>query len=395
MAHVLDVLTQSRVRGIVSRIRTQGGVMARRFGFNIGGGNIEQVSGRNYTYDIYDNVRKVARGRMPGAPANAIAKNPVGNNRVTLGRVAEKVPLEYETLMNIRTIGENAGVADKRGVRYVEQQSKTLRQRHDNFREFVAGSLFRGGVYYFQISGESLIPLYGDADGTAPDATNFGVDLKIPAANKLIGSSFAAGMQMGTGADTITATWATVSNDIPTMIMNVNKGFQLGVGAPLAEITVDSTTWLAVLQNTYIRNLAGQNNAPFASYEVTQDKTEDGTPTGLRKAVIAALPGIVWHIYDGYIQVGPSDTDTLVIPDGYALFNIDLGMGNDGMSDWFKGIEGSEMVKDNVMAPAVEQYGFYPWIKEMDDPARFELHGLQNFGVELNTPKGFAIARVR
>lgn len=388
MAHVLDILTQSKVRGIVSRVRTQGGVMARKYGFGIGGGNVVKVTGRNYTYDIFDNVRMPARGSLPGAPANAIPKNPVGNNTVTVGRVREKLPLDYETLHNIRVIGEHAGVADVRGAKYVEKQAQYLRQRVDNHREFVTGSLFRGGIYYYTLSGTTLIPEYGQSDGTAPTGSLFGVDLKVPATHKLIGSSFAAGLQMGTGSNIITATWATASNDIPTMIWGIDAAFQQAVGAPLAEITTDNITWNAVLQNTFIRQLAGTSNAPYAKYEMTADKAPDGTPTALREGYIQGLPGIKWNIYDGGIEVGASNTFTRVVPAGYCLFSI-------APDNWLVGVEGSEYTKVNDLAPAVETFGFDTWMRELADPASFEMHVIDNFGLELNVPKALAIARVR
>ena len=58
-------------------------------------------------------------------------------------------------------------------------------------------------------------------------------------------------------------------------------------------------------------------------------------------------------------------------------------------------IEGSEIIKDNDLAPAVEREGFYSWLMEKADPARFEAHALQSVGLEISTPKGIAVARVQ
>jgi hypothetical protein len=121
-----------------------------------------------------------------------------------------------------------------------------------------------------------------------------------------------------------------------------------------------------------------------------KETTEDGTPTGMFMGSIKGLPWIKWFIYDGQIEVGLDNTLTRVLPDGYATFMIDPTMG-----DWLAGIEGSEIVKDNDLATAVERQGFYAWIMEKADPAVFIMHQLQNFGIELNVPKGIAVARVR
>ena len=392
MPGVIDILTPSRVRGIISRIKTPGSVMARHFGFDIDGKNTtpSPPGARTYTYDIFDNTRSVARGRLPGAPANAIAKNPVGNNTVTLARNAEKVEMDYETLNNIREIGKNAGVLDQRGQKYVDAQGKFLRQRMDNWREFVTGALFRGGIYHFIKDGSDLVPAYAASDGTAPSGSLFGVDLQVPSGNKLIGSSFAAGLQMSTGANIIDASWATASTDIPTHLLKISRAFQSLVGAPLTDVYLDSITWGYVLQNTYVRQLAGTSNNPYAQWDRENDKAPDGSLTGLMTGRIHGLTWLRFHIYDGSIETGTGNTSTMVLPDSYATFTIDKDQG-----DWLLGVEGSEIVKDSDVAPGVMRQGLYTWIMEKADAPRFELHGVQNFGLELNVPKGLATARVR
>jgi len=386
MPSALDVLTPSRVRGIISRIKTPGSVMARHFGFDIDGKNTTDAppGARTYTYDIFDNTRTVARGRLPGAAANAIAKNPVSNNTVTLARNAEKVIMDYNILDSIRALGENAGQLDKRGAKYVEAQAKFMRQRMDNWREFVTGSLFRGGVYYFVKDGEDLVPSYTSS------GSFFGVDLQIPSTNKLIGGSFAAGLQMGTGANIIDASWATASTDIPTHLLKISRAFQALVGAPLTDVYLDSVTWGYVLQNTLVRQLAGTSNSPYAKWDMENDKAPDGTLTGKMTGRIAGLSWITWHIYDGIIQTEVTPTNTQVLPDSYATFTIDKDAGG-----WLLGVEGSETIKDNDISPGVMRNGLYNWVMERADPARFEMHGIQNFGIELNTPSGIATARVR
>jgi hypothetical protein len=195
---------------------------------------------------------------------------------------------------------------------------------------------------------------------------------------------------METGSNLITATWADAATDIPSQLVAISAAFQGQVGAPLDRVYVDHKTWLNVLQNTYVRQLAGTTGSPFATYEMIKETTEDGTPTGMFMGSIKGLPWIKWFIYDGQIEVGLDNTLTRVLPDGYATFMIDPTMG-----DWLAGIEGSEIVKDNDLATAVERQGFYAWIMEKADPAVFIMHQLQNFGIELNVPKGIAVARVR
>lgn len=385
MASILDILTPSRVRDVISRIKTPGSVMARHFGFDIDGKNIMPApeGARIYTYDIYDNVRTSARGAFPNSPANQVANNVIGNNSVGIARSAEKIVMDYYTVSNIREIGKDAGVLDIRGQKYITKQAETLRQRADNFREFFTGSLFRGGVAYFIRDGQQLVPTY-DSSGAA-----FGIDLKIPATHKLIGASYADGLAMDGSNNCIDGVWSNTSTNIPAQLAKISRGFQYSVGCPLSDIYLDSLTWQNVLQNTYVRQLAGTSNQPYLNYTQEQDKSPDGSLTGLTTGQIPGMSWLRWHIYDGVIETGTSNTSTRVIPEGYATFTIDRNQGG-----WLLGVEGSEIVKDNNLAPPVMRRGLYSYMKEFSDPASFELHTLQNFTIELNVPKGIACARV-
>ena len=381
-----EILKPSFVTKIVSRIRTPGAVLSNFFGVNIGGRNVEQVKlpTPQYTYDIFDKTRKVARGRFRGAPAGSIAPNSVGNNTVTIGRFAQKLPMDYTTIASIRALGENAGVTDRMGKRYIEKQSEYANQHHSNLREFVIGSLLRGGVYYLHASGDDLIPSYTSSGAL------FTNDLLVPASNELIAGSFAAGLAMDTGSNTITATWATITNDIPLMLQRVSAGFERQVGEPLRYVVCNHTVWNNVISNTPVRQLAGTSSSPWASWDRDTLKAPDGTPLGVQVARIKGLDWIGWLITDHGLDIydGSSETFTKIVPDDYCLFTTDI-------SDWLMGIEGTEIVKQNDMAAPEEATGMFGWIMEKADPARFELHSVQNFALELNRPKALAVARVQ
>lgn len=386
---VLSILTPSVVTKIVSRIRTPGNVLSRFFGFEIGGANVTQTQGRTYTYDLYDNVRDVARGRMPGAPAGTTSANPIGSVQVTLARSAEKIPLTYEMVNQIRSIGENAGSHDVRGMKYIDRQAKTLRQRSENFREFAtAGCLFNGGIYGWYINGDDLVPTF------ARSGTYISVDHRIPSSNILTSAAtFAAGLQMETGANIIDASWATASTDIPLHLEKISAAFQGQVGQPLRYVWCDTITKMYILQNDKVRQLAGTSSSPFATYERYAMKNPDGTDAALDVFTLKGCPNYVFMAYAGQLRVATTNATTLantkLLPDGYCTFMIEPD------NSWFQMVEGSEIVKDNDIAPAVERTGHYAWMMEKADPARFELHNLQNIGLELNVPKGVAWARVR
>lgn len=385
---VLSILTPSVVTKIVSRIKTPGSVFSRFFGFNIGGPNVDTIWGRSYTYDLYDNVRSVARGRLPGAPSGTTSANPIGNVQVTLARSAEKLPLTYEKVNQIRRIGESAGTQDKMGQRYIDRQAMTMKMRAENFREFITcGALFNGGIYGFFQNGDDLVPTL-DRTGTY-----ISVDHKIPSSNILTGGSYADGLQMGTGSNIITGTWATSSTDIPYQLEGINIGFMAQVGAPLRYIFLDPLTKMYVLQNDKVRQLAGTSNTSFSSYEKMPLKNPDGSDSSLERFTLKGCPNYEFicsaHRLDVATTNGTTVSSTQMLKDSYATFMIEPD------KTWFQMIEGSEIVKDNDLAPATERSGFYAWMMEKADPARFEIHTVQNVGLEINTPKGLAWARVR
>jgi len=325
---------------------------------------------------------------MPGAPAGSTSANPIGNVQLTLARSAEKVPMLYDKVNQIRTIGENAGSRDIMGRNYIERQARTLRQRSENLREFItAGAILRGGHYGFYLNGDDLVPTFSTS-GTYID-----VDHRIPASNLLQGNVFAAGLAMETGANIIDASWATASTDIPLHLERINAAFMGQVGEGLSHVFVDAGTKMAILQNDKVRQLAGTSSSPFATYEKMKLKNPDGSDSSLEMFTLKGCPNYVFICYSGQLRVATTDATTLastkLLPDGYATFMIQPD------PTWFQMVEGSEIVKDNDLAPATERQGHYAWIMEKADPARFEMHNLQNLGVELNVPKGIAHARVR
>ena len=385
---VLSLLTPSVVTGIVSRIKTPGNVISRYFGFDIGGANVQQIWGNTYSYDLYDNVLDVARGRSPTAPAGTVAPNTIGRVNLTLARSSEKLPLTYSLVNQIRQLGENAGTKDRMGKTYIDRQARTLKQRSENFREFVTvGAVMRGGAYGFYLNGDDLVPTF-DTSGTYRQ-----IDHQIPASNKLQGSSFAAGLQMETGSNIIDASWATSSTDIPLQLENISLAFMGQVGTPLKLIFLDPITKMYVLQNDKVRQLAGTSNTPFATYERMAMKNPDGSDTDLEMFTLKGCPNYTFIAYGGKLRVAEGAATTLakvqVLPASYCTFMVAPD------PTWFQMVEGSEIVKDNDLAPPVERTGFYSWMLEKADPARFEIHTLQNIGLEINVPKGLAHARVR
>lgn len=368
MATINDLLPLSVVTGIVSRVYAPGNVLSRYFGMEIGGANVEQVSGRAYSFDLFDNTRTVAQGRAPGVgPAN-IPRNPIGKVNVTFPRSYEKLNLDYELLHNIRSIGKDAGVRDRMGMNYLEKQARFIKRRQNNFREVMVAGALRGS-FGITFSGDSWYPVLSGGDIT--------VDYQVPAGNKTQLDMLGAG-------SIVSASWATAGTDIPAHLDGISRGFQQLVGAPLALVVTSSEIWRYVLANTAVKAVAGTANAPYAEYELDPMVNEDGKKIGVQRGRIKALPWLDWLIYDGGLEVGSSDTYTRFYDGTTATFMIEPD------KSWFKMVEGSEPVKESPWSPAKEVFGMSSWVKEWDEPARVELHSIQNAVAELNIPKGIA-----
>jgi hypothetical protein len=372
MAVLQDVLAPSVVTGIVSRIFTPGDVLQRQFGFEIGGRGVKQVTGRAYSYDIFDNVRDIAEGRAPGVGPSTYAPNPVGKQNQTIPRSYEKMILpEYELLMNIRTLGKNAGVRDRMGAAYLDSQGVVVRRRQNNFREFQTAMFLSRGAFSFRFDGDRWIPVVSLGANQG-----FTIDFQIPSGNK---SNAIPGLNpLGTG-NIIDVAWSNAAANIPGHIDSINQAFQQLVGAPLAVMITDSIGWNYVISNTKLQSQSGSVNAVYAEYDMERMRGPDGNLLGIFRGRLKARPWVEWWIFDQGLNIDGTYTrfwdgtmvTAMIQPDPY----------------WFAAVEGSEPQKDNPMTPAVERFGFHSWLREWDEPARVEWHSLQNFLIECRIPK--------
>lgn len=370
MAILQTLLEPSVVTGWVSRIFTPGSVLQRYFGMQVGGPNVTQISGRAYSWDIFDHVRTIMEARAPGTGPATIARNPVGRVMGTFPRGYEKIPLDYETLHNIREIGENAGQRDRMGMRYLDLQQTELRQRADNFREFMIAGLLRAGSFDFDFDGDRWIPKFTGGDIT--------VDFRIPSGNK---SSAVPGLDPLGAGSIIDASWATASTNIPKHLDDISLAFQELCGAPLELVITDSAVWNHVLNNTKAQAQGGSVNSVFAEYDVLQEfKTKEGVVIKVFVARLRCRPHVLWLIVDTGLTV--AGTYTRFWPGTKATFMVSP------QKWWFAMQEGSEPVKDSPWQPAVERFGLHSWLREWDEPARVELHSLMNCVPEVRMPKG-------
>jgi hypothetical protein len=141
-----------------------------------------------------------------------------------------------------------------------------------------------------------------------------------------------------------------------------------------------------LVKNTSLQAQGGSVNAVFAEYVMEELRGPDGNKIGIFKGRLRAIPWLDWLITDTGLDFGSGFQRWY--PGNAVTFMIEPG------PYWVKRVEGSELVKENPMAPAVQRYGFFSWLREWDEPARVELHALMNTILELRIPKGIMIGQV-
>lgn len=349
-----QILMPTPINSVISQLNVVNDRLQSFFGGGVGGGNSQQFRGRNFGYDIFNQTREVATGRAPGAPAGAIAPNPVGRVSGVFPRFNEKVPLLFEQIHNLRVIGGPTNQIDAAGESYIRRQAQILAQRFVNAREFQYAALLRGS-YTYTISGDDLLQNFSGGSIT--------VDYQVPSGNKTAtGGSFSSNLAPN-GTNLITAAWSNTSTDIPAQLYAINAAGEQLTGFPVKHVWCNSTVWNYVTSNTKIQGLSGTANVVF-DVLTRSDNTHDFTAT------LRGMPWLTWHITDGGLNL--NGTFTKFLPSTHASFLPDPS------PEWVTYYEGSEVVVEVVGNQQQERFGSYFWAKPTDDPAGYQLHGVHN-----------------
>ena len=327
------------------------------------GVNIEDKSGHDCSWDIFENTRQLANMRAPGSGPGTRKPQPAGHVFARIPRMHEKVPLLDEQIFRMRRLGQNPDNVDVAGQSYVVKQQEIIAQRFRNTREFMISRMLRGSFQVKQ-SGDDWVPC--DTGGT------FTVDYQVPAGNK-------NQLDITGGGAAIAASWATLSTDIPTHIMTVNKYFAQTHGLPLKyAITTTATFQAYVMNNTKMQAQAGTSNTSWQEWRMNAVPGVDGSQ-GFHFVVHKAIPWLTWILYDAQLEV--DGTVTNVIQENHVHF-LPAPQGL-----WVGGFNGSEMVRENRMASSEERFGMQAWVEPTTQPSGFEMVAVDNFLPALFIPK--------
>lgn len=358
---VNDILASKQIIGVVSRLRGPATILQDFWGMGIGGSNIDQVSGRQFFYDVFNVTRTIAKGRRPGAATATTPPQKVGEVLGVFPRAAERIPLLDEDLINRRRLGGPLDELDSRGERYITQQEAFLAQRFTNIREFQIAAMMRGSYVYVQ-SGDDM---FHDFTGTGTT-----IDFQIPAGNK--------GQLdiVGDGA-IITTDWATAGSDIPGNIHMINQQMIQLTGWPLRHVICKSDVWQDVLSNTAIQTQSGSANS--AILDIQQDAN------GSFRGRVRCLPWLTFTVLEGGLDTGTDESYATLIEDDHAFFLPDP---SPAIAQY---MEGSEIVHEESGAKA-ERFGMYAYADATYDPSGWELKGIHNGMPALYVPGAICYA---
>ncbi len=377
MATLQEVLSPSVVNRVISRLKTPQSRLQNFFGFQIGGPHQNPIGRRQFSWDIFDKTRRIAKMVAPGTgPAVGVPQS-VGRVTGVFPRLHEKVVLDYERLHNIRALGRPAGEVDQMGMNYILRQEEDLAQRFANAREFITSRMLKGSFDVLQDGNNWIVTDAGN--GT------FNVNYQVPSGNL-------NQLNMLSGGNIINGRWDNSATSIVSHLQSINAAFEQLTGRPLRHIWTNSTTWISVLTNSQVHDIGGSANTSFAQYDTVNEVGPDGLPINEQVGKLRAIPWLQWHIYDAGLDVeaaGGTTTYTKFFNSatGETAFLPDPG------KDWTELLLGSEPVVDSYGQPAVEQFGFYAWTFTNIMPASIELIGVDNMIPALYVPKAIAFAK--
>src|SRR5262249_44906076 len=140
-------LAAKTIQKAISQLELPGTSLQTLFGWGLGGTNIARQGGRHFAYDIFNDTRKVATGRVPAQSLAVTKPQGVSTQSAEIPGTAERTQPLDEELLNRRPIGGDGGALDRSEV-FVTRQEAYLAQRFANLVEFQTAAMLRGSYSY-------------------------------------------------------------------------------------------------------------------------------------------------------------------------------------------------------------------------------------------------------
>jgi hypothetical protein len=363
----------------VSQVAASSDWLAALFGVQPGGKNIiNQGHGREGAFHVYNNTRKVARGRTPGSAAARRAAQPMGKVMFSYPRMHDSVSLVAEQLHNLSKIDDPA-VRDVAGKDMVSRQTTTLGQLAANWRKVQLMGMLRDSLYVARNGDDEYFSL------TDPGITGERVNFRMPSGNQ-------GQLNMLGAGNIITGSFASDSTDIPLIFGNINAAFQQLCGGFLGAVITNWQQWNNIIGNAFVQALHGTSSAPFVSVDWMGEETVAKTMKNVYMARLNFMPQTTFYITDEGLEIGlpGSETYQKIIPANNAAF-IGFTPGDDVVGMY----EGSEPIAEYDGGPMNVKTGLSSWSVARSNPTATELYVLDNAMVANHVPAAMAFGTVQ
>lgn len=360
---VPQLLQPGVVNKTISQLKVKNNRLQNFFGGGEDGSRITRTDGRNFSWDIYNESRKVSNQRAPATGPSKVAPNPVGNVVGVFPRVHESIPLEYERIHNQRVVGGPLNNIDVAGRDYIRKQERYLKQRLTNYREFQHAAMLRGGWYYKQ-QGDDLLVSLEDNGGVY-------INYHIPAGNK-------SQLNMLGDGDIISTDWDDPDADIPSQCERISAAMEALNGWMIRHCWIGVEVMGYLFKNNSMKGRAGTAHPPMKQYNALESNDYE--------VVFEAIPWLTFHVTSGVLEM--SSGLVRIIPQKHAIFMPDVD------DTWYEYGAGSEIVIEWIGQSPTPRYDAYYWAVPTAQPAGYELVAVQNGLPYLYVPTVIADATV-
>jgi hypothetical protein len=386
MASYLDILRPQVLTQVVRQVVASADPILNFMGFQPGGSNEKYMGhGREGAFHVFDDSRKVGKGRAPGTPAARSSKQPMKQIPFVYPRMHDSVSLLAEFYHNLGRIDDPA-MRDEAGKDMITRQTGVLSQKAANWRIAMTVGMLRDQLYVHQ-EGDDWFVNY--TSGSAL----FQMNCRVPAGNKnqLLMLDRSGGTILGTIID---VPWSNAGANIPLHIAKINQARAvLGVG-PVTDVHLNSVTWQYLITNDYLAAMAGIANPPFENFAREAGKRPDGSPMHEYIGRFNALPGVTFHISDEGLELWSATTDTYVHTKHWADGMVVMMGDPKARSDNYTLYQGSEPIAEYDGGPETVRVGLSSWSKKTANPTATEIYVLDNALPVNHDPYSICIATV-
>lgn len=365
-----ELLQPQVIVDTISKISVGRGLLSQFMGFAIGSGGIQTVDTRYASFRIYNLSRQPATFRAPNTGPATVPPNPVGEQKVAMARMHEKIPLEAESLGNLALIGGPNSQIDSMGQDYIKRQQEFLAGKFNMSIEILTAGFLRGQLY-LEITGDNWEPKL-----STPSGNYVTIDFLLPSGNK-------SQLDMLGAGSIIDQSWDNPAANIVLHLLKIRAASVQLTGMPITQAVVNSTTWFHIVNNTSVRTLGGVVQSPWESFTYEETKDANGKPLAAKgSARLRAVPWLEWIIIDDVISVGGQDpvntsapgdgTLTKVVPDNVVGF-----MPTPDRS-WCQMWNGSELISEDYGKPMQLKRGFQAWSSYSIEPTAISIVALLN-----------------